>query len=83
MDNQIFFGNIVKNQVLEIKVSLVEGDDYTQIDIRQWFIDRDDGPFPTKKGVRFDIAHFEVLQEAIEAIAKHLDSSKQGNDSNS
>lgn len=82
MENQIFFGTIKKNQTSDIKVSLIESDDYTQVDIRQWVVARDDDSFPTKKGIRFDISILDELQDAFAAIARHLQSSKRGNGSN-
>ena len=81
MENQIFFGAIKKNQTSDIKVSLVEGDDYTHIDIRQWLVARDDDSFPTKKGVRLDISLLDELQESLTAITRHLNSNKRGNGS--
>ena len=78
MENQKFFGSFKKNQAFDVRVSLIEEDDFTQIDIRQWFVDRDEDPVATKKGVRFDISHNETLQEALAAIARYIKEKSEG-----
>lgn len=74
MENQIEILTFKKNNYTDIKVSLVEEHGHTYVDIRQWKKTMD-YVFPTKQGIRFDVAYLSGLQEAVEAIVRYLEGS--------